>query len=39
MTLEEIEKLITFYNSSTLLSEETKQALIDNLWSTYGNIK
>lgn len=32
MTLEEIEKLITFYNNCTYLSEETKQHLIDNLW-------
>lgn len=36
MTLEEVEKLITFYNNCTTLSEETRQALIDNIWSTYG---
>lgn len=35
MTIEEIEKLITFYNNSTLLSEETKQHLIDNLWKMH----
>lgn len=35
MTIEEIEKLITFYNSCTHLSEETKQALIDNLWKMH----
>lgn len=35
MTIEEIEKLITFYNESTMLSEETKQALIDNLWKMH----
>jgi hypothetical protein len=31
MTIEEIEKLITFYNECPLLSEDTRQALIDNL--------
>jgi hypothetical protein len=36
MTIEEIEKLITFYNECDYLSEETKQRLIDNLWSTHG---
>lgn len=32
MTIEEVEKLITFYNECSLLTEETRQALIDNLW-------
>ena len=36
MTIEEIEKLITFYNNCTTLSEETKQMLIDNLWSMHN---
>lgn len=36
MTIEEIEKLITFYNNCTHLSEETKQQLIDNLWSMHS---
>ena len=37
MTLEEIEKLITFYNNCTYLSEETKQELIKNLFQKEGN--
>ena len=36
MTIEEVEQLITFYNDCTYLSEETKQVLIDNIWSNYG---
>lgn len=35
MTVEEVEKLITFYNNCTYLSEETKQHLIDNLWKKH----
>lgn len=37
MTIEEIEKLITFYNNCTMLSEETKQILIDNIWSNHAS--
>lgn len=37
MTLEEIEKLITFYNNCTYLSEKTKQTLIKNLFQKEGN--
>lgn len=36
MTIEEIEKLITFYNDCDCLTEDTKQKLIDNLWSVHG---
>lgn len=36
MTIEEIKQLITFYNNCTYLSEETKQKLIDNLWSMHS---
>ena len=36
MTIEEIEQLITFYNECPLLSEETKQALIENLWKKHS---
>ena len=32
MTLEEFEQLMTFYTTSTIFSEETKQALIKNLY-------
>jgi hypothetical protein len=35
MTIEEIEKLISFYNNSSLFSEETKQALIDGIWKMH----
>lgn len=38
MTIEEIEKLITFYNSCSHLSEETKQLLIENLWKMHQTI-
>lgn len=35
MTIEEIEKLVTFYNECSLLSEETKQELIKNLYKNF----
>jgi hypothetical protein len=38
MTIEEVEQLITFYNECTYLTEETKQALIDNLWKMHQTI-
>lgn len=37
MTLTELEKLITFYNECSFLSEETKQELIKNLFQKEGN--
>lgn len=37
MTIEEVEKLITFYNNCTYLSEETKQLLIDNIWKMHSS--
>lgn len=36
MTIAEIEQLITFYNECPLLSEETRQTLIDNLWKKHS---
>lgn len=32
MTIAEFEELMTFYTTSTIFSEETKQALIENLY-------
>ena len=32
MTMQEFEKLCTFYAKSTLLSEKTKQMMISNLY-------
>lgn len=32
MTIEEFEKLMTFYTTSKIFSEETKQILIENLY-------
>lgn len=32
MTMQEFEKLCTFYAKSTILSEQTKQAMISNLY-------
>lgn len=32
MTIEEFEKLMTFYTTSQIFSEETKQILIENLY-------
>ena len=32
MTIAEFEQLMTFYTTSTLLTEQTKQALIENLY-------
>lgn len=33
MTLAEFEKLMTFYTTSNIFSEETKQKLIENLYT------
>lgn len=38
MTIEEIEQLITFYNECEYLTEETRQALIDNIWSKHSGV-
>lgn len=32
MTLSEFDELMTFYTTSTIFSEQTKQALIENLY-------
>ena len=32
MTIAEFDQLMTFYTTSTLFTEETKQALIENLY-------
>ncbi len=32
MSLQDLEKLITFYNNCTFLKETTKQVMIGNIW-------
>lgn len=37
MTLQDLEKLVTFYTNCNVLSEATKQVLTTRLFQKYGN--